>query len=189
MVRRAKILVVDDEPDILEIVRINLEGGGYEVSGATTGAEALRLVKLERPDLVILDVLLPEVDGWEVLRRIRRDPQAARTPVVMLTCMSDDTDVLQGLLDGAVDYLTKPFQPDYLVASVDALLDVFDPAMREERRAWLLACQQRKIAQAAPPTVVSASVYTRSNVEAPLFTRGMPFGSAADDRPAGKRVA
>ena len=118
---------------------------------------------------MILDVLLPEVDGWEVLRRIRRDPQTTRTPVVMLTCMSKDTDILRGLTDGAVEYLTKPFYPEHLVASVDALLDVFDPALRDERRAWLLACQQRKMAQAAPPTVVSDPVYTRSNVEAPLL--------------------
>ena len=76
---RARSWIVDDEPDILEIVRTNLEGGGYEVSVATNGAEALRLLKLVRPNLVVLDVLLPEVDGWEVLRRIRRDPQAART--------------------------------------------------------------------------------------------------------------
>ncbi len=180
---RARILVVDDEPDILEIVQTNLEGGGYEVIGATTGAEALRQLRLVRPDLVILDVVLPETDGWEVLRQLRRDSQAAHTPVVMLTCMAEDTDVLRGLSDGAVEYVTKPFQPDYLVASVDALLDVFDPAMREERRAWLLACQQRKMTRAAPPTVVVAPVYTRSNVEAPLF------GSATDERAAGERVA
>ncbi len=186
---RAKILVVDDEPDIQEIVRANLEGGGYKVYGAATGAEALRQLKLVRPDLVILDVVLPEIDGMEVLRRIRRDPQTARTPVVMLTCMAEDTDVLQALSGGAIEYLTKPFQPEYLVASVGALLDVFDPAMREERRAWLLACQQRKMAQAALPTVVSAPVYTRSNVEAPLFTRGMPLGSATDGGAEERRVA
>lgn len=180
--KRAKILIVDDEPDILEIVRTSLEGGGYQVTGATTGAEALRQLKLVRPDLVILDVMLPEIDGWEVLRRIRRDPHAVHTPVVMLTCMAEDTDVLRGLSYGAVEYLTKPFQPEHLVASVDALLDVFDPTMREERRAWLLACQQRKMAQAAPPIVVSAPVYTRSNVEA-------PFRSAIDDRARDKRVA
>jgi DNA-binding response OmpR family regulator len=189
MMSRAKILVVDDEPDILDIVRMNLEGAGYEVYGAATGTEALRQIKLVRPHLVVLDVLLPEIDGWEVLRRIRRDPQSARTPVVMLTCMAEDTDVLRGLSDGAIEYVTKPFQPDYLVASVDALLDVFDPAMREERRAWLLACQQRKIAQAPPPTIVSVPIYTRSNVEAPLFTRDAPFGSAADDIVERKRVA
>ena len=171
MVRRAKILVVDDEPDILEIVRANLEGGGYEVSGATSGADALRQLKLVRPDLVILDVVLPEVDGWEVLRRLRRDPLFASTPVVMLTCLAEDADILRGLAGGAVEYFTKPFEPEQLVASVDALLGVFDPAMREERRAWLLACQQRKVFEVVPPTIVATPIYTRSNVEVPLLER------------------
>jgi DNA-binding response OmpR family regulator len=190
-VSRAKILVVDDEPDILEIVRANLEGSGYEVYVATGGVEALRQMKQARPDLVMLDILLPEIDGWEVLRRIRRDPQSADTPIVMLTCLADDQYVLRGLEEGAVDYVTKPFEPECLIASVDALLGVFDPAMREERRAWLLACQRRKVAEAAPPTVVAAPVYTRSNVEVPGFERdprpriGVPIGG----RSANERVA
>jgi DNA-binding response OmpR family regulator len=167
-VSRAKILVVDDEPEIVEIVRTNLEGSGYDVSEAANGVDALRRLKLVRPDLVILDVLMPEMNGWEVLRRIRRDPQSTRTPVIMLTCLAEDADILRGLSDGAVEYATKPFQPDYLVASVDALLDVFDPAMREERRTWLLACQQRKVAELSRPAIVEATVYTRSNIRVPL---------------------
>ena len=75
------------------------------------------------------------------------------------------------------------------MATVDALLDVFDPTMREERRAWLLACQQRKMTQAAPPLVVSAPVYTRSNVEAPLISREAPLEAAIDDGATGRRVA
>jgi two-component system, OmpR family, alkaline phosphatase synthesis response regulator PhoP len=171
MVSRAKILVVDDEPDILDIVRTNLEGSGYEVSGAATGVDALRQLKLLRPDLVILDVVMPEVDGWEVLRRMRRDPQSASTPIVMLTCLGEEAEILLGLAEGAVEYVTKPFDPEHLVATVDTLLEVFDSAMREERREWLLVCQQRKMATAPQPTIVPTPVYTRSNVEAPLFVR------------------
>jgi DNA-binding response OmpR family regulator len=170
-VRRAKILVVDDEADLVEIVRVNLEGAGYEVAGARNGVEGLRLLKEKRPDLVILDVLMPELDGWEVLRRIRRDRLTAATPVVMLSSLDEDDAILRGLDDGAVEYVTKPFQPENLVASVKTLLEVFDPAMREERRAWLVARQHRKVAEVACLTIVEQTVYTRSSIDVPLRSR------------------
>ncbi len=138
-----KILVVDDDPDIYEIVQTNLEGAGYTVVGASDGAEGLRKIRAENPDLVILDVLMPEMDGWEVLRRVEADPQLAGVPVIMLTCKSEDLDILRGLVEGAVEYVTKPFYPENLVASVTILLNVFDPTMREERRQQLIARRQR----------------------------------------------
>ena len=135
--RRAKVLVVDDDADIVEIVRANLEGAGYQVTAAGNGVEGLRRLRREHPDLLILDVRMPEMDGWEVLRLTRRDRRTVGTPVVMLTALSSDADILQGLTDGAVEYLTKPFDLQLLVASVDSLLDVFDQALREERRVHL----------------------------------------------------
>ncbi len=138
-----KILVVDDDPDIFEIVQTNLEGAGYEVVGASDGSEGLRKVLAENPDLVILDVLMPEMDGWEVLRQIEADPRTAGLPIIMLTCKSEDADILRGLEEGAVEYVTKPFYPENLVASVKILLNVFDQPMREERRQQLITRRQR----------------------------------------------
>lgn len=160
---RRKILVVDDDPDIFVIVQTNLEGAGCEVVGASDGVEGLERIRTENPDLVILDVLMPEMDGWEVLSQIESDPRTAGLPVIMLTCKSEDTDILRGLEEGAVEYVTKPFYPENLVASVKILLNVFDHPMREERRQQLIARRQRlmgldpaSVTAAAPP----ASSYT-----------------------------
>ena len=139
------ILVVDDEPDICEIVKVNLEGAGYAVAIANDGAAGLRLARDVRPDLVVLDVLMPELDGWEVLDRLVKDPATTDLPVIMLTCKSEDEDVLRGLHNGAVEYVTKPFYPENLVASVKILLEVFDASMRDHRRHQLIARRQRLI--------------------------------------------
>ena len=138
-----RILIVDDEPDICEIVQVNLEGAGYLVSQAHDGPEGLSRAREERPDLIILDVLMPELDGWEVLRQIESDAQLAGTPVIMLTCRSEDADILRGLEEGAVEYITKPFYPEDVVASAKLLLNIFDRSMRDERRRRLIAQRQR----------------------------------------------
>ena len=138
-----RILVVDDEPDICEIVQVNLEGAGYRVSVAHDGLEGLVRARAERPDLIILDVLMPELSGWEVLRQIESDPLLAGTPVIMLTCRSEDADILRGLEEGAVEYITKPFYPEDVVASAKLLLGIFDRTKREERRRRLIAQRQR----------------------------------------------
>src|SRR5579875_455848 len=143
------ILVVDDDPDICEIVRVNLEGAGYDVVVAADGAAGLAAAREILPDLIILDVLLPELDGWQVLEELERDPTTAGRPVVMLTCKGDDQDVLRGLGLGAVEYLTKPFYPENLVASVRILLDVFDASMRDHRRQQLIARRRRLIERMA----------------------------------------
>jgi DNA-binding response OmpR family regulator len=142
-VSKQKILVVDDEPDIVEIVRANLEGAGFDVVAARNGAEALARVKSENPDLMILDVLMPEMDGWDVLRAVEQDTVTAGLPVIMLTSKTEDADILRGLVEGAVEYFTKPFYPENLVASAKILLDVFDRRLREERRQHLIAQRQR----------------------------------------------
>jgi len=139
------ILVIDDDPDICEIVRVNLEGAGFTVSIAADGAAGLAAAKTLQPDLIILDVLMPELDGWQVLEALDADPTMAGRPVIMLTCKGADQDVLRGLSQGAIEYFTKPFFPENLVASVKILLDVFDASMRDQRRQHLIARRQRTI--------------------------------------------
>ena len=118
----AKILVVEDDKDIVKLVRYHLEKAGFRVASASDGLEALRAVLQERPDLVILDLMLPGLEGLEVCRRLRRDPSTARLPIIMLTAKVEEVDKIVGLELGADDYVTKPFSPRELVARVKALL-------------------------------------------------------------------
>jgi len=115
----AKVLVVDDEASILQLVRGYLEREGYEVFTAMDGVTGLRLARKENPDVVILDIMLPEMDGLEVLSRLRRE---SNVYVIMLTAKAEETDKIVGLSVGADDYLTKPFSPRELVARVKAAL-------------------------------------------------------------------
>ena len=117
--RKHLILVVDDEPPIVRLVRAKLKVDGYEVLTASSGREALEILEEEVPDLVVLDVMMPDMDGFETLRRIR---QRNQVPVVMLTARGSDADKLQGLQSGADDYVTKPFNPDELEARIAAVL-------------------------------------------------------------------
>jgi len=114
------ILVVDDERNIVELARLYLEADGYRVVAAVDGREALSQVQETHPALVVLDLMLPEMDGWEVCRRLRAE--SADIPIIMLTARSDDVDKIVGLELGADDYLTKPFNPRELVARVRAVL-------------------------------------------------------------------
>lgn len=147
------ILVIDDDPDICEIVQVNLEGAGYAVVTAADGASGLIQAREDPPSLIILDVLMPNLDGWHVLGELKKDPRIADRPVIMLTCKGDDQDALRGLGQGAVEYLTKPFYPENLVASVKILLHVFDPSMRDQHRQQLIARRRRKLDRtpASPP--------------------------------------
>ncbi len=113
------ILVVDDEANIVELARLYLEKDGFRVAEARNGEEALRLFEELRPALIVLDIMIPEPDGWEVCRRIRA---RSSTPIVMLTAREDEVDKVVGLELGADDYLTKPFSPRELVARVKAVL-------------------------------------------------------------------
>lgn len=121
------ILVVDDAPNIVELLRLYLEGAGFATVVATDGPSAVDLHRKHRPDLVILDVMLPGMDGFEVCRAIRRE---ADTPVLMLTARTDDVDAIVGLELGADDYVTKPFNPRALVARVKAILRRTDGTVR-----------------------------------------------------------
>jgi two-component system phosphate regulon response regulator PhoB len=122
MMAKEKILVVDDEEDILELLRFNLSREGCQVFCASSGEEALRLVRSEIPDLMVLDLMLPGIDGLEVARRLKSDPNTKNLPVVMLTAKGEEADIVTGLELGADDYVTKPFSPRVLVARVRAVL-------------------------------------------------------------------
>jgi len=117
-----EVLVVEDEPDIRRLVVLHLERDGFRCRTAATGTDALREVKTAVPDLVVLDLMLPELDGLEVCRRLRRDPGTASVPIIMLTAKSDEVDRVVGLEVGADDYVAKPFSPKELVARVRAVL-------------------------------------------------------------------
>ncbi|MBT5710998.1 response regulator, partial [Candidatus Poribacteria bacterium] len=117
-----KVLVVDDEPDILDLVELTLVSEGFDVVTATDGAEALAAAHAEGPDLVLLDVSMPDLDGFEVMQALRGSPTTREIPVIMLTARAQISDKLRGLSSGADDYITKPFEPSDLVARVTAAL-------------------------------------------------------------------
>ena len=123
---KQRILVVDDEPNIVHLARLYLERDGYQVLAVGDGQEALDTIISEKPDLVVLDVMLPSVDGFEVCRRLRAQDNAV--PIIMVTARDDDIDKILGLELGADDYLTKPFNPRELVARVKAVLRRGAPA-------------------------------------------------------------
>ncbi|MBN1657758.1 MAG: response regulator transcription factor [Anaerolineae bacterium] len=122
------VLVVDDEQHIVELARLYLEQAGYRVASAADGYEALARARADRPALVVLDLMLPGLDGWEVCRRLRADSDV---PIIMLTARSDDVDRIVGLELGADDYVTKPFNPRELVARVRAVLRRYGAAPRQ----------------------------------------------------------
>jgi len=117
-----KILVVDDEPDVLELVVFNLQASGYEVVTASDGNEALKKAQGIAPQLIVLDIMLPEVDGIEVCKLLRRNPATSSVPVIMLTAKTAEIDRIIGLEIGADDYITKPFSPRELVLRIKKLL-------------------------------------------------------------------
>ncbi|HBY95700.1 MAG: response regulator transcription factor [Ardenticatenaceae bacterium] len=117
-----RILVVDDDKQIVRLVRSYLEQAGYQVLTAHDGDAALHAIRRERPDLVVLDLMLPNRDGWEITRIVRGDEHFASLPIIMLTARIEDTDKIIGLELGADDYVTKPFNPREVVARVRALL-------------------------------------------------------------------
>ncbi|MBS1719780.1 MAG: response regulator [Armatimonadetes bacterium] len=117
-----KIVVCDDERHIVRLIQVNLEKEGYNVVTAFDGKEGLELIKAEKPDLVVLDVMMPYMDGFEVLKNLRRESQTENLPVIMLTAKAQDKDVFEGYHYGADMYLTKPFNPKELVSFVKRIL-------------------------------------------------------------------
>lgn len=122
MIMSRKILVVDDEPDIAAVVAYNLARSHYRVSTASSGTEALNAAVREKPDLIVLDVMLPEMSGYEVLEKLRQHSDTRDTGVILLTARTEEEDRVKGLSLGADDYLAKPFSPKELVLRVEAVL-------------------------------------------------------------------
>ncbi len=120
--KREKIAVIEDEADILEVVQYNLRREGYLVVASRNGEEGLDRIRKENPDLVLLDLMLPGLDGLEVCKRLQADPVTAAIPVIMVTAKGEESDVVLGLQLGADDYVTKPFSPKELLARVKAVL-------------------------------------------------------------------
>ena len=120
---KRKILVVDDEEDILNFLEMVLTEKGYEVVTAAGGHEALTRVQIERPDLVLLDVMMPQMDGWEVLKLLRVDETTAQVPVAMLSARTEARDRVQGLQEGAIDYICKPFSLQQLLGKIEAIFE------------------------------------------------------------------
>ena len=154
------ILVVDDEANIIALATMYLEKEGYRVERATDGAEALRKVDQLQPALMVLDLMLPEVDGWEVCRRVRANSDL---PIIMLTARDDDIDKIVGLELGADDYLTKPFNPRELVARVKAILR---RTVRADRPAQVLRLGDLAIEPASRRVTVAGK---------PVFLRAKEF--------------
>ena len=117
-----RILIVDDEPDLLELVRVNLADSGFQVEATTSGREALERVRRAPPDLLVLDLMMPDVSGTEICRQIRSTPEISNLPIIMLTAKAEELDRVVGFELGADDYVTKPFSPRELALRVRAVL-------------------------------------------------------------------
>jgi DNA-binding response OmpR family regulator len=117
------IMVVDDDTDILDLARLVLEGGGYRVIQASSGSDALRTLAGERPDLILLDINMPGMDGWQVLRLLKVDERTSAIPVALFSIKSQVRDRVSGLQGGACDYIAKPFECDELLGRVRGILD------------------------------------------------------------------
>jgi DNA-binding response OmpR family regulator len=124
----ATCLIVDDEPDLRELVRYNLESGGFEVIEAADGETALALARSAQPEAIVLDVMLPGLDGLEILRRLRGNPQTRDIPIILLTAKGEESDRIVGLELGADDYVVKPFSPRELVTRVKTVMRRFQRA-------------------------------------------------------------
>ncbi len=147
---KKKVLVVDDEKDIVEMIAFNLQRNGYDVLTAHNGNDALDLAERQAPDLILLDLMMPGLDGTEVTRRLKADPAMAKIPLVMLTAKSEETDVVVGLTLGADDYVTKPFSMKILLARLTTVL------RRAESRSNSAGNETGNILRAGPLTIDSS---------------------------------
>ncbi len=133
-----RVLVVDDEDDIRELCRVNLEFEGFDVIDAPDGATALDRAARQRPDVIFLDLMMPQMDGWEVLRRLKEDDATADIPVVLLTARTGEEDQMRGWQEGILEYVSKPFNPLSLVEWAKRAMEPRDPADEAERRRRIL---------------------------------------------------
>ena len=136
------VLVVDDEPGLVEMLQAGLELEGYRVLTALDGPVGLRLAREESPDLIILDIAMPGMSGWEVLDHIESSPETAGIPVILLSALTANSDMIRGLEKGALDYITKPFAFTHLLNVLHMMLEKLDSRGQEQYRQQLIA--QRK---------------------------------------------
>jgi two-component system alkaline phosphatase synthesis response regulator PhoP len=130
-----KILVVDDEKHIVRLVEVNLQRAGYEVVTAYDGVQALEVVKREKPDMIVLDVMMPRMNGFEVLKNLKASPETQEIPVIMLTAKAQDQDIFKGWQSGVDSYLTKPFNPMELLTFVKRIFESAE-AYEGEEKVW-----------------------------------------------------
>ena len=116
------ILIIEDETDIQELIQFNLKKEGYQVTSTLTGEEGISKLKVSHPDLVLLDLMLPGIDGFEVCRRLKSDTETKKIPIIILTAKGEESDIVSGLELGADDYITKPFKPRVLIARIRSVL-------------------------------------------------------------------
>ena len=133
-----RVLVVDDEREIRELCRVNLEFEGFEVLEAANGEEALRVVQSKHPDLVFLDLMMPGIDGWDVLHAMKEDDATAHIPVILLTAKTGEADQMRGWQEGILEYVSKPFNPLSLAEWASRALQPRDPEEEAERRRRIL---------------------------------------------------
>src|SRR3954468_18014777 len=133
-----RVLVVDDEREIRELCRVNLEFEGFEVLEAANGEEALRVVQSKHPDLVFLDLMMPGIDGWDVLHAMKEDDATADIPVILLTAKTGEADQMRGWQEGILEYVSKPFNPLSLAEWAGRALQPRDPEEETERRRRIL---------------------------------------------------
>jgi len=133
-VAKRKILVVDDDPTMVKLINVNLKLNNYSVVEATSGEQALDVLNSDPLDLVVLDIMMPGVDGWEVLKRIRGNPETQEMPVILVTAKTQDSDVIRGWELGADEYVIKPFNPLLLVEVIKMVLDRSYDERLERRR-------------------------------------------------------
>jgi DNA-binding response OmpR family regulator len=133
-VAKRKILVVDDDPTMVKLINVNLKLNNYSVVEAISGEQALEVIQTEPLDLVVLDIMMPGVDGWEVLRRIRSNTETQEMPVILVTAKTQDSDVIRGWELGADEYVIKPFNPLLLVEVIKMVLDRSYDERLERRR-------------------------------------------------------
>ena len=171
---QARVLVVEDEEDLRSLVELNLQLSGLEVATAGDGRAALDQVAADPPDVVLLDVMMPVMDGWQVLRELKGDTRTRDIPVIMLTALSEERDLIQGHLQGAVRYVTKPFEMRTLVDTVRGALEPPDDDELAHRRSRTRQLLQRlaeldsgRVAAEGPRVHFSGLEHTRSTPEPP----------------------
>jgi len=158
----AKILIVDDEKDLLELLSMNLGAEGYIITTAEDAAQALAAIRTNRPDLVLLDIMLPDTSGIKLTGKLKNTPETANIPIILLTAKDKETDVVVGLSVGADDYITKPFSSSVLVARIEAVL----------RRAYPDSEGVREILAAGPVTILPSAREVRVHGQPVELTGG-----------------